>query len=74
MNLKYILMDLENKLWEYRLSRTKGAYLSIKEIQDIMRNDEPMPTAIFSATKTDYIVKPRTIHGPKVKSKRKKMF
>lgn len=74
MNLKYILMDLENKLLEYKLSRTKGAYLSIKELQDIMRKGEPMPTAIFSATKTDYIVKARTIHGAKVKSKRKKLF
>lgn len=30
-----------------------------------------MPTAIFSATKTDYIVKPRTNFGPKVKIKKK---
>ena len=48
--------------------------MSIKEIQEIMRNDRYMPTAIFSATKTDYIVKPRIIHAPKVKTKRKKLF
>ena len=38
-----------------------------------MRKNEPMPTAIFSAKKKDYIVKPRTIHGPKL-VKKKKMF
>lgn len=71
-DLLYKLMELEDKLWEFRLSRTKGVYLSIKEIQDIMRKNEPMPTAIFSAKKIDYIVKPRNIYGPKlVKTKKR---
>lgn len=36
-----------------------------------MRKNEPMPTAIFSAKKIDYIVKPRNIYGPKlVKTKK----
>ena len=30
-----------------------------------MINNEDMPTAIFSAEKTDYIVKPRTIYAKK---------
>ena len=71
MSLIDTLMDLEDKLWKYKMSKTKKTYLSIEEI---MRNNEPMPTAIFSATKTDYIVIPRTIHGPKVKSNKKKLF
>ena len=74
MSLIDTLMDLEDKLWKYKMSNTKKTYLSIEEIQEIMRNDRYMPTAIFSATKTDYIVKPRTIHGPKVKSKKKNLF
>lgn len=36
-----------------------------------MLNNEDIPTAIFSATKTDYIVKARTIFGPTPTRKRK---
>ena len=43
------------------MKKFKPKFLTIKEIQEIMRRGEPMPTAIFSTTKTDYIVKPRTI-------------
>lgn len=51
--------------------KPKPVFLSIKEIQKIMRNDDYMPTAIFSADKQDYIVKPRTIYCSKRKSKLK---
>lgn len=70
INSIHTLMKLEERLWYLKMSRTKKVYLSIKEIQDKMRNDEPIPTSMFNATKTDYIVKARTIHGPKVKSKK----
>jgi len=36
-----------------------------------MLNGEDMPTAIFSANKMNYIFKPRTIFGSKVKTKKK---
>lgn len=70
MNLYIILMKLEERLWNLKMSKTKKTYLNIKEIQGKMRNNEPIPTSIFSATKTDYIVKPKTIHGPKLVKKR----
>lgn len=51
------------------MRKIKPRFLSIKEIQQIMKEDRYMPTAIFSAKKTDYIVKPNgTIFG----SRRKK--
>lgn len=34
-----------------------------------MRNNEPMPTNMYNAIKTDHIVKARTIHEPKIKVK-----
>lgn len=45
------------------MRKIKPKFITIKEIQEKMRRGEPIPTAIFSATKTDYIVKPRTIFG-----------
>jgi len=53
------------------MRKFKPKFLTIKEIQEIMKRGEPMPTAIFSATKTDYIVKPRTIFGSHKKSSKK---
>lgn len=53
------------------MRKTKPVYLTCKEIREIMLKGEDMPTAIFSAKKTDYIVKPRTIFW---KSKRKSLF
>lgn len=53
------------------MRKFKPKFLTIKEIQEIMKSGEPMPTAIFSATKTDYIVKPRTIFGNNKKGRRK---
>lgn len=47
------------------MKRIKPKFLSITEIQEIMKTDRYMPTAIFPAKKTDYIVKPRTIFGNK---------
>ena len=49
--------------------KIKPQFLSIVEIQQIMRGDRWMPTAIFSATHTEYIVPARTIFRPKKKSK-----
>ena len=45
--------------------------MSIKEIQEIMLNEKYMPTAIFSAKREDYIVKPRTIYGKSKKETKK---
>ena len=61
------------RLLKYRLLgiKPKPRYLSIKEIQEIMRNDQYMPTAIFSAEYKDYIVKPRTIYAKKTKRRAK---
>lgn len=52
------------------LSKTKATYLTCKEIRDILIKGEDMPTAIFGATKTEYIVKPRTIFGHQKRKKR----
>lgn len=40
-------------------------FLTVKQIREIMKNGDDMPTAIFSADKKDYIVKPRTIYSKK---------
>lgn len=53
------------------MKKAKPIFLTCKEIREIMLNGEDMPTAIFSATKSNYIVKPRTIFW---KSKRKLLF
>ena len=52
---------IKNKECALYMRKFKPKFLTIKEIQEYMRRGEYMPTAIFSATKTDYIVKPRTI-------------
>ena len=70
MHIYSILLDLEEKLYELKMKKTKGGFITIDEIQERMRNKEPMPTAFFHTKKTDYIVKTRTIHGPKVKKRR----
>ena len=49
----------------------KPKYITIKDIQEIMWENQNMPTAIFSTSKKDYIVKPRTIYGLKTKRKAK---
>lgn len=49
--------------------KIKPVFLTITEIQQIMREDKWMPTAIFSATRTEYIVPARTIFSPKKKNK-----
>lgn len=69
MNILDVLMNLEDRIWKLRLKRSKKVYLSIKEIQEIMKKGEPMPTSIFNAEKKEYIVKARTIYGPKQKRK-----
>ena len=51
--------------------KPKATFLTVKEIREILINGEDIPTAINSATKTDYIVKPRTVFGPKVKIKKR---
>ena len=45
--------------------KPKPVFLTVKEIREIMIKGEDMPTAIFSADKQDYIVKPRTIYARK---------
>ena len=52
------------------MKKKNNAYLTIEEKRAIILNDEPMPTAIFTADKKDYIVKPRTIFGTERKKKK----
>lgn len=42
--------------------KPKPVFLTVKDIREIMIKGEDMPTAIFSADKKDYIVKPRNIY------------
>lgn len=57
-----ILRTIKNKLLGVK---PKPVFLTVKQIREIMINNEDMPTAIFSAEKKDYIVKPRTIYVKK---------
>lgn len=51
--------------------RVKPRFLTVKEIRQIMKEGKDMPTAMFSAKKQNYIVKPTgTIFGI-AKKKRK---
>ena len=55
------------------MKKIKSKFLSIKEIQEIMRQDDLMPTAIFSATHTEYGILPaKTIF--RVSKKNKNLF
>ncbi len=45
------------------MRNVKPVFLTVKQIREIMIENKPMPTAIFSARKNNYIVKPRTIFG-----------
>ena len=45
--------------------KPKPVFLTVKDIREIMIKGEDIPTAIFSADKQDYIVKPRTIYTKK---------
>ena len=47
------------------MRKPKPVFLTVKQIREIMIQGKPMPTAIFSASKKNYIVKPRTIFGMK---------
>lgn len=49
--------------------KIKPVFMTIPEIQQIMRENRWMPTAIFSATHTKYIVSAKTIFSPKKKNK-----
>lgn len=59
------LISIEQRIYELRLKRSKKVYLNSKEIGELMKKGEPIPTNIFNAEKKDYIVKARTIFGPK---------
>jgi hypothetical protein len=48
--------------------------MTIEERRKILLNDGKMPTAIFSADKKDFIVKPRTIFCKKQKRQTKNIF
>jgi hypothetical protein len=50
--------------------KIKPKFITVKETREIMRRGDQMPTAIFSANKTDYIVKPRTIFGTSKRNKK----
>lgn len=71
MDLLITLMNLEERLWKLKMSKTKKVYVSTEEIQEKMRNNEPIPTSIFNTTETDYIVTPRTICRFKSKKRSK---
>jgi len=69
MDFILTLMKLEDKIYKLKMRSTKKTYLTIEEIQEKMRNREGIPTSIFNTDKIDYIVKARTIYGPKSKRK-----
>ena len=48
--------------------KIKPRFMTIAEIQEKMRRGEPMPTAVFSARKKEYIVKARTIYAKEKKA------
>ena len=50
------------------MKKFKPKFLTIEEIQEKMRRGEPMPTAIFSTRKREYIVKARTIYSKEKKN------
>lgn len=52
------------------MKKFKPKFLTIEEIQERMRSGQPIPTAIFSTKKTEYIVKARTIYA-KIKNQKK---
>ena len=49
-------------------------YITIEERRKILLGDGKMPTAIFSADKKEFIVKPRTIFGKEQKKRTKNIF
>lgn len=49
-------------------------YITIEERRKIILGDGEMPTAIFSADKKEFIVKPRTIFGKEQKKRTKNIF
>lgn len=51
--------------------KPKPKFLTVKKIRKIMENGEDMPTAIFSAERKDYIIKPRIIYNSKTRIKSK---
>ena len=53
----------------YIMRNKKKQYLTIEERRRILLEDGKMPTAIFSADKKEFIVKPRTIFCKKNKKK-----
>lgn len=67
MDLIDILKEIEYKIFCLKLKRTKKVFLNCKDIQKLMLENKPIPTNIFNAEKRDYIVKVRTIFGPKTK-------
>ena len=65
------LKEIRTYLLFLRSYKSKPTFLTAKEMQQILKNYEDMPTAIFSANKKDYIVKPRTIFGSNKKIKKR---
>ena len=61
---------LETKLWFRRLRNTKKVFLTAEQKHEIMKSGDELPVNIFNAEKRDYIVKPRTIHGPTLTKKK----
>ncbi len=49
------------------MRKIKPKFLTVEEIQEKMRRGEPIPTAVFSAMKREYIVKARTIYAKEKK-------
>ena len=70
-DLLYKLTILKEKLLVLKLKESKKRYLTTKENREHLLKGENLPTNIFTAKKTDYIVKPRTIYGPTLKKTRK---
>ena len=69
MDLKSKLIELKEKLWELQMHRTKKVYLSAEELQNKMRNNEPIPTNIYNTTETTSVVPSTTIYESKLVKK-----
>lgn len=72
MNIIDKLMSIEQRIYELRLRKSKKVFLTSREIGELMRKGEPIPTNIFNAEKKDYIVKARTIFGPKPRKQKER--
>lgn len=57
------------------MKKSKRVYLTIEQKRNIVLSGQDMPTAIFSAGKREYVVKPRgTIFGFRKRKKKSRLL